>query len=702
MGIKLVQVNNGGYKSMSNSSETSLTRDEVEKRISQVAQTRYQGQLLSKALDGVFGKAFDKNFSYFGQLGYFYQSDSTSFTLWAPTAYSVKLNIYESYDQMALADRTVSMSRKSRGVWQTTVTEDLQGKAYDFTLEFLDGARTVSPDPYARACIANGHRSVVLSDQSMRPNGFPVYPRERSLWASRTIDHAGAAHDPIVEMHIRDFTISDSSGVERPLRGTFLGAVQRGTHTPLGSPTGLDYLMSQGIRYVQILPMYDYGTVDELQIHRDFGTQYNWGYDPVNYNVPEGSYSTDPANPSSRILEMKQMVDSFQKVGIRVIMDVVYNHVYDAETHPFQLTVPGYFFRRNRDGSMSNGTVCGNDLASERTMARKYIVDSVVYWATAYHVDGFRFDLMGNLDIDTMNAVRRALDAIDPTLTILGEGWDLNTALPLALHASQTNAHRLPKISFFNDTLRDAIKGDTFEAKKPGFAAGNQGQEKIIASEMLGGYYQPHYFLDASQRVQYVEVHDNFTLFDKLSISLPGESLPRLQRRCNLATSMILLSLGIPEIQLGQEFLRTKNKIENSYKSPDTINSIDWSRSEDFRSSVQYVRDLIAFRRTCPYLSMTDYQQISHHVRILRQDAGVVAFEYFDTTKKNESYVMIFNATDQSQQVGDIDSGVWQIVVSDGHVWPYSSLPKTYRLAVDDQCEVGSLDTLVLRSTYKQ
>lgn len=674
-------------------------------RIEEVAETPYQAELLAEAVKGRFGRAFDNNFSYYGRLGYSYKKPGTSFALWAPTAYRVTLNLYPS-ETVSFPARTVEMSRTGRGVWRAYVDGDLDSTVYDFSLEFFDGKHTLSPDPYARAAVVNGQKSVVLSPESMAPGGFPSNPRETSLRAARSIPSAACREDTIVEMHIRDFTISETSGVTPSLRGTFLGAAEPGTRTPNGSPTGFDYLKSQGIRYVQILPMYDFGSIDEARQHRRFGSQYNWGYDPVNYNVPEGSYSSDPFDPRARIVEMKKMVNTFQKAGIRVIMDVVYNHVYNADMHPFGLTVPGYFFRTNSDGTMADGTGCGNDVASERAMARKYIVDSVLYWAREYHLDGFRFDLMGNLDIDTMNAVRKSLSSIDPTIIVLGEGWDLNTPLAADRKATQGNARTLEGVSFFNDTLRDAIKGDTFNSHSRGFAAGREGAEKVIASEMLGGYYKPHYFRDASQRVQYVEVHDNYTLFDKLQLSMPQEDIFRLHKRCDLATSMVLLSLGIPEIQLGQEFLRTKDGVGNSYSSPDTINSVDWLRAEKFRSSVEYIRGLISFRRSCPYFRMTDYGEIARHARILKQDEGVVALGFFDSTGKYGSYVLAFNASDECRRIPGIESGAWQIVASGGRVWGSGSAPHIppagrYYLNIDNTCIVEPLDTLILRSAFK-
>lgn len=681
------------------------------RRIREVAENRYQAQLLTEAVHRRFSLAFDKTFAYYGRLGYDYGPASTSFALWAPTAYKVTLCLYDSDEAYAVETDSFLMERTYRGVWRTCVRGDLNGKAYDFRIEFMDGSLTTASDPYARATVANGGRAVILSDPAMRPED-PDWqadkPRAVSLEATRTIPGAGRLQDTIMELHIRDFTIAENSGVPEPKRGRFRGVIEPNTHTLDGAPTGLSYLLSQGIHYVQIMPMYDYGSVDELKPHHVFNSQYNWGYDPVNYNVPEGSYSSDPSDPRARVVEMKAMINGLQKAGIRVIMDVVYNHVYDVASHPFERTVPGYFFRTNPDGTASNGTGCGNDVASERLMARKYIVDSVLYWAREYHLDGFRFDLMGNLDIETMNIIRRQLNKIDPTIVVLGEGWNLETSLPAGEHASQRNARKMPGIGFFNDVLRDALKGDTFNQRSLGFVAGRRGEEGVIASEMLGGYYRPHYFTDASQRVQYVEVHDNYTLFDKLKASLPGDTLADLRRRCDLATSMVLLSLGIPEVQVGQCFLRTKGGDGNSYRSPDKVNAVDWERSEEFQSSVDYARGLIAFRRDCPYFRMSDYGQITAHSRIIKQEDGVVALEFFDTRKRYESYALIFNSNLNPRVMPGVESGVWETVVSDRHVWDYSTMPQRdrlplkNRLIVNDECRVAPLETLVLRSTYRK
>ena len=411
----------------------------------------------------------------------------------------------------------------------------------------------------------------------------------------------------IAEMNIRDFSINPNSGISADKQGKYLGVVESGTKTANGATSGLDYLKQLGVSHVQIMPMYDYGSVDETGdlSYNAQGAQ-NWGYDPENYNVPEGSYSSDPSDPASRVTEMKQMVKGLHENDIRVIMDVVYNHVYNAANHSFNKTVPGYYFRYDDNGSLVNNSGCGNDTASERKMMRKYIVDSVTYWAKNYNVDGFRFDLMGLIDTETMKEVRAALDEIDPSIIILGEGWDMNTTMDEGEMTIQPNAYQVASdgtnngIAFFNDSVRDGLKGSVFSDTDTGFVSGKADQESLIAHNVLGCQYdenatttcwngnaQDHY-ADAGQVVNYAEIHDNMTLYDKLRKSVPTDDDATTVARAKLADSVVYLSEGIPAIQLGQEFLRTKGGDGNSYNTGDAVNAIDWDRTTQYADSVDY------------------------------------------------------------------------------------------------------------------
>ena len=606
--------------------------------------------------------AFDKKYAYSGDdLGATFQKNQTGFKVWAPTATNVKLVTYRSADPNAEVDKTIDMTGEDKGVWSATVKKLASGTAYAYQLTFADGTVNVSADPYATAAVANGERSVVLSQKDMGSAG------DRMPAFGKTTDAT------IAEMNIRDFSISPDSGIAADRQGKYLGVVQSGTKTAKGATSGLDYLKSLGVSHVQIMPMYDYGSVNETgDLSYNAAGAQNWGYDPENYNVPEGSYSSDPSNPSTRVAEMKQMVKELHKNDIRVIMDVVYNHVYNAASHSFNKTVPGYYFRYDANGALVNNSGCGNDTASERKMMRKYIVDSVTYWAKNYNVDGFRFDLMGLIDLETMKEVRAALDKIDPSIIILGEGWDMNTTMDKSRMTIQPNAYEVASdgknngIAFFNDSIRDGIKGSVFSDTDTGFVSGKAGQEGLIAHNALGCRYdadadttcwngnaQDHY-ADAGQVVNYAEIHDNMTLYDKLRASVPTDDDATTVARAKLADSIVYLSEGIPAIQLGQEFLRTKGGNGNSYNTGDAMNAIDWDRTTQYADSVDYVKGLIKLRKQIKALRLTDYDDIGKDVKLIKSADGVVAYRVKD---ESGTYVVIFNANADVAKIEGLDSG---------------------------------------------
>ena len=584
-------------------------------------------------------------------------------------------------------DYTSPMTKGDKGVWSVAVDGDLKDTAYQYRLTFADGTVNYSPDPYATAAVVNGKRSVVLSDAEKSIKDFDRMP-----------SFGSPSNAVIAETHIRDLTKNANSGVSEANRGKYLGVVEEGTTNTEGKATGLDYLKQLGITHVQIQPMFDYASVDETKALDD--SNYNWGYDPENYNVPEGSYSSNASDPSTRIVEAKEMVNGLHKNGLRVIMDVVYNHVADASTNPFNLTVPGYYFRYNADGSMVNNSGCGNDTASERAMMRKYIVDSVTYWAKNYNVDGFRFDLMGLEDLETMKEVRAALDKIDPGIIIVGEGWDMNTTMDKSKMSIQPNAYELDNtdsngtktgstVSFFNDSIRDGLKGSVFSDTDTGFISGKKDQENLILHNMLGcpydtsegattcwnGNAQDHY-QTASQVVQYAEIHDNMTLYDKLVKSVPNDDEATRTKRAELADSAVFLAQGISEIQLGQEFLRTKNGDGNSYKSGDSVNAIDWDRLNDanYGASAEYVKGLIALRKKVAAFRMSDYDQIANNTKVLQAKDGVVAYQVKDD---DGTYVVILNANDADSTVSGLTAGDYKLLVSDGTVTADASKAKT-------------------------
>lgn len=616
--------------------------------------------------------AFDKKYAYDGDdLGVTYKAEKSTFKLWAPTATKVTLRLYaDSTDPKAAQTDAVTLEKSGKkGVWTFAVDKDLKDYAYDYELTFADGTVNTSADPYATAAVANGERSVVLSGKEKGDAG------KRMASFSKPTDAI------ITEANVRDMTINPNSGVSEANRGKYLGFVEEGTTVDGkqgAASTGIDYLKSLGVTHVQIMPVYDYGSVDETG-DLSYGAQYNWGYDPENYNVPEGSYSSDPSDPSARVKEMKQMVSGLHKNGLYVVMDVVYNHVYNASEHAFNKTVPGYYFRYDANGNLTNGSGCGNDVASERAMARKYIVDSVKYWATEYNVDGFRFDLMGLIDQTTMNQVRAALDEIDPSILVIGEGWDMTDAIGNQ-ETTQPNASKVKGVAFFNDSLRDAIKGSVFSDEDTGFIAGKADKENLIATNVLGcnnkregidenghcnnGTADTNYG-GADQVVQYVEIHDNLTLYDKLVKSAPNDSEETRLARAKLADSLILLSQGIADMQFGQEFLRTKGGNGNSYNAGDAVNAIDWNRTVEQAGSVNYVKGLIALRKSIKNLHLSSYDDIAKNMTVLQQSDGVVAYQLKDG---GDTYVVVFNANESAATVEAVPAGKYTVLAADGKV----------------------------------
>ena len=601
---------------------------------------------------------FDNYFSYDGELGALYEKEGTLLRVWTPTAKSVEVWIYAD-DSFKGPSTKIEMVQKPKGIFEAYLPGDQHGTIYVYKILFLDNRESISVDPYARATTVNGMKSVIADLNRTNPDG----------WGER-LPAFGLPEEAIIyELHIRDFSISETSGIVN--KGKFLGLTEKNTQNASGRKTGLDYLIDLGITHIQILPMFDYATVDEANLTEP---QYNWGYDPLNYNVPEGSYSTDPFDPFNRIFELKQMIRTLHENGLRVIMDVVYNHVYDPKDQALERTVPGYFYRYNADGSLANGTGVGNDTASERHMMRKYIIDSVKYWAKEYHLDGFRFDLMGIHDSVTMNAIREALDKIDPSIIIIGEGWEMSTPLPEDLKASQKNAQAMPRIAHFNDSIRIALKGSDFgDEKDRGFISGKNYLEDLLLRNIKGAMHLSSHssYVDPEQVIQYVEAHDNLTLYDKLLRSNPDDSEEVRIKRHTLATSIVLLSQGVPFIHGGQEFLRTKAGVANSYQSPDEINQFEWERVTTFQESVAYVKGLIALRKSEYLFRLHTHEEIDTHFTMLSENFNIVAFSLTNSEKK---YIVIFNGN-RSDVIFRIQKGNYAILVEDNQVF-LESMPE--------------------------
>lgn len=601
---------------------------------------------------------FDNYFSYDGELGALYEKEGTLLRVWTPTAKSVEVWIYAD-DSFKGPSTKIEMVQKPKGIFEAYLPGDQHGTIYVYKILFLNNRESISVDPYARATTVNGMKSVIADLNRTNPDG----------WGER-LPAFGLPEEAIIyELHIRDFSISETSGIVN--KGKFLGLTEKNTQNASGRKTGLDYLIDLGITHIQILPMFDYATVDEANLTEP---QYNWGYDPLNYNVPEGSYSTDPFDPFNRIFELKQMIRTLHDNGLRVIMDVVYNHVYDPKDQALERTVPGYFYRYNADGSLANGTGVGNDTASERHMMRKYIIDSVKYWAKEYHLDGFRFDLMGIHDSVTMNAIREALDKIDPSIIIIGEGWEMSTPLPEDLKASQKNAQAMPRIAHFNDSIRIALKGSDFgDEKDRGFISGKNYLEDLLLRNIKGAMHLSSHssYVDPEQVIQYVEAHDNLTLYDKLLRSNPDDSEEVRIKRHTLATSIVLLSQGVPFIHGGQEFLRTKAGVANSYQSPDEINQFEWERVTTFQESVAYVKGLIALRKSEYLFRLHTHEEIDTHFTMLSENFNIVAFSLTNSEKK---YIVIFNGN-RSDVIFRIQKGKYAILVEDNQVF-LESMPE--------------------------
>lgn len=598
-----------------------------------------------------------------GQLGAIYTEQKTEFRLWAPTAKAVDLVVYGDFYGPTKLVLPMELAYEGR-VWTIALEGDHHGLTYRYQLTYENGDKRRSVDPYGQAVTVNGKRSVVVDMMRTNPKG----------WGHRMAPFSHPTDAVIYELNIRDFTSDPNSGVEH--KGLYLGAIEAGTKNPLGSATGLDYLKQLGVTHVELLPFFDFATVDETG---EDPLQYNWGYDPLNYNAPEGSYATDGYDPFKRITELKTMIQGFHQAGIRIIMDVVFNHVYEVDNHAFHRTVPGYYFRRNPEGYLSNGTGVGNDTASERKMMRKFIVDSVVFWAKEYQIDGFRFDLMGIHDIETMNAVRAALDEIDPSIIVFGEGWDLNTALDWHQKASHHQAKAMPRVGQFNDGIREALKGNDFDASTRGFINGAWYTENKLAGNFMAGAMTQQY-LEPGQVIQYVEAHDNYTLYDRLVTADPHLDKDTIIRRHELATTAVLLSQGIPFIHAGQEFLRTKYGVRDSYNSSPQINQLDWLRQENYEHSVVMVRDLIALRKAEPLLHLKTFEEIQAKMSVLEASYQTVAFNYQDESTR---LIVVFNAQSHPLKFS-LEKGDYIMKLVDGQV-----------LLTDDQM-TGEIDHFLI------
>ncbi|KXT74352.1 Pullulanase [Streptococcus sp. DD10] len=526
---------------------------------------------------------FDQLFTYEGDdLGAQYSPKETNFKLWAPISEEVLLHLNTPKKQV------YPMTRLKQGIWQLKVDGDWDGISYHY-LHLVNDEWIEVHDPYALSSMANSGDSFVINPSKLRK-------------PSRAKTQPDINQAIIYEMSVRDFSSQPDTGFNHP--GKFKGLAESPKLS--GQSIGMDYVKNLGVTHVQLMPVYDFGSVDENHPQ----AVYNWGYDPVQYNIPDGSFATDPNNPYSRILELQEAIEAYHQADISLIMDVVYNHVYHAETYAFERLVPGYFYRVDDMEQRTNGTFCGNDVASERPMVNRYIRNSLKIWAGLYGFDGFRFDLMGILDIQTMNQVAQELKTIHPNIYLYGEGWNMGTGLHSDLLAHQYNAYQLPDFAFFSDDFRNNIKRAIAD---PNRLETDYRRDKLVQS-LLGGIHG--HFIKPSQALNYVECHDNATFYDYLAIKHPENNEVDRLAAARLALQLVLLSQGVAFIHSGQEFYRRKDLIDNSYNISDTINRLDWKRALDYTDDVQFYQQLISFRKNHPALSLSSYQAIQEATSI--------------------------------------------------------------------------------------
>lgn len=599
-------------------------------------------------------------------LGAVYSPKMTRFKVWAPEAESVKLNLYKQGEGDNLIEQHI-MKKSANGTYVFEKQGDCNGIYYTYTV-VNHGEEQEAVDPYTKAAGVNGQRGMVINLAKTNPQGF-------ELDGYRNPEHITDAI--IYEGSVRDFTMDESSGVFH--NGKFLGLTEANTTNHFGEATALDYISGLGVTYVQILPAFDFETVDE----KNQKAQYNWGYDPDNYNVPEGSYAVSPYDGAVRIQEMKQMVLALHSRGIGVIMDVVFNHTYRRDDSNLQKIVPGYYYRSDETG-YTNGSGCGNEVASDRPMVQKLIVDSLIYWAKEYHIDGFRFDLMGVLDIDTMNVIAERLKEIRPDIYLYGEGWNGGpSSLAEEKRAFKASAKKMPGIGMFNDDIRDTIKGSVFYDDHLGFVNGGTHLENALRYGITGAVAHPQVDYDAygsrpwakepGQSINYVSCHDNYTLWDKLSVSCPEASEEKKKAMNRLCAAIVFTSQGVPFIQAGEEFLRSKplpekkGFAENSYNMPDAVNSIKWDNIHEYPDMIAYYKGLMALRKAHPVFRMQSEAEMTQNLCFLSDTPeNVVAYllkgKGADDTPEN--ILVIFNGNDE-EILYNLPEGKWKILVDD-------------------------------------
>jgi pullulanase len=600
-------------------------------------------------------------------LGLSFSATEAIFKVWAPTASSMTLRFYNQ-DTGGESISAYKMDRIDNGVWVKKFQENLEGFYYTFEAMVNEKPLGETTDPYVKAVGTNGKRGQVIDFSKTNPKG----------WETDTRPPLANPTDVILyELHIRDMSIHESSGIEN--KGKFIGLSQNGTKNTKGLSTGIDHIIEMGVTHVHLLPSYDYKSIDESKLNEQ---KFNWGYDPQNYNVPEGGYSTNPSDGSVRIREFKEMVQAFHENGIRVVLDVVYNHTFDTKS-PFEQLVPGYFYRKDASGNFSNASGCGNETASERYMMRKYMVESVKYWVNEYHLDGFRFDLMGIHDIETMNLISSELHEIDPSIIIYGEGWTSGgSPLPDSLRALKANTLELKRVAAFSDDMRDGVKGHVFTNDAKAFISGLAGLDESVKFGIVGATQHPQvdysmvnyskkpWANNPTQCINYVSCHDNHTLWDRLENSCPEASKADKILMHKLANTIVLTSQGIPFLHAGVEMLRHKKGVENSFESSDEINQIDWNWKSDNQEVVAYYKKLIQLRKNHPAFRMTTTEAVQKHLKFfdLKED-NLIGYSISERANgdKWEEILVYFNGNTKKIMI-DIPTHNWKIICQNGKI----------------------------------
>jgi pullulanase len=584
-------------------------------------------------------------------LGLTWSPQQCSFRIWAPTASGAQLKLYKLF-LGGEPLQTIELTKAEQGTWATTIEGNYEGMYYTFCIEYNGQWLDDVPDPYAKAVGTNGKRAMIIDLATTNPAG----------WAGDQSPPLKSPVDAIIyELHVRDASIDINSGINH--KGKFLGLAEKNTKNKEGLPTGLDHLIDLGVTHIHLLPVFDFNSVDESDT---INAQYNWGYDPLNYNTPEGSYATDASDGRVRIKELKQLIKTFHDNGLAVVMDVVYNHTALTLQSNFNQIVPGYYYRQNKDGTFSNATDCGNETASEKAMMRRFMLQSVLYWVEEYHVDGFRFDLMAVHDIDTMNSISEALHKIKQGILIYGEGWTPGSStLPDNLRALKINASQLNGISVFSDELRDGIKGNVFDAASKGFVSNNPYLGESVKFGVAAAcphpqinyskvnYSKAPYAIAPACIINYADCHDSHTLWDKLCISAGAATIEERISMHKLALSIVLTSQGIPFLHAGSEFLRSKKGIENSYNSPDSINAIEWSLKTKNIDLFMYVQQLIKMRKAHPAFKIQTAAQIKDYIHFFETTPGVVGYQ-INGAAINDSWQQIqvwFNGSDSEKTI---------------------------------------------------